>query len=753
MFGEFCPAVALYSADQVVEIVSSTVHLARPSTAVPRRTDRQNEEQLKLFAAMAESILQRRSWILPSHLMAAYSHWERWHGGKLVRKRLLNNLHIFVERVSDMMQEIGLRHSQRIRTEMGSGTVVGVAYGVMWIELDGTNLVWFDDIDILPGGYDFDEQEGDCSDAEQSVNCSLDFRTFADLVDAGGWNASMDQQLVASLERLAAAAQTSVWAVDAATVLDHFRTVQHLLSKEVMKDHALLQKWGIAGPKRKAVLARIAFLRVFNHLAEQFNCQLLGNADMLSCDELEYESRDQCDKESLLFIRGCQRQSVTTVVGEHSAATNGSSSSSSSSNSSSNSQCRRHHDHIPQPCPVCRAASAAAHAHNPIGASLLRLRQLIFRETKMNLWLRAVERTATHPARADDEYDYPEELPQIQLNRFRCSRARDQLVEARARGESGPMLHHYRELAMQHSLFEQLWSELRELPTKALRISYVHPMDDHQARTFRVRFENEGADDYGGPYREVFENICAELQNTWKESQRHVDCLLPLLLPSPNMREQVGDETHSFVLLPGRLPLRVRDQYKFFGQFIGMALRSRLLLPLRLCQFIWQLLVQEEPTTQDIASYDTATADKLRYLLELQEIVRQGDHEQIEDAARTLADVTWTTTRADGVEIPLRPDGSSWQVTVADLESYLQSVVQFKREEFSDGVECVREGLASVIPACAFALLSWQELQELVCGASSIDIDFLAANTEYDEDGTHATACSCVQTSARVFCC
>ena len=37
-------------------------------------------------------------------------------------------------------------------------------------------------------------------------------------------------------------------------------------------------------------------------------------------------------------------------------------------------------------------------------------------------------------------------------------------------------------------------------------------MDDGQERAFKVKFEGEGVDDYGGPYREIFSQVAAEVQ-------------------------------------------------------------------------------------------------------------------------------------------------------------------------------------------------------------------------------------------------
>lgn len=49
--------------------------------------------------------------------------------------------------------------------------------------------------------------------------------------------------------------------------------------------------------------------------------------------------------------------------------------------------------------------------------------------------------------------------------------------------------------------------------------------------TVQVKFAGESADDYGGPYREVFTVLCSELQD---------DQVLPLLLQTPNGQHNLG---------------------------------------------------------------------------------------------------------------------------------------------------------------------------------------------------------------------
>ena len=90
----------------------------------------------------------------------------------------------------------------------------------------------------------------------------------------------------------------------------------------------------------------------------------------------------------------------------------------------------------------------------------------------------------------------------MKINRLKAFRAR----------EAAELLHIPGSDLLSHTMFCQMWYELRQHNAEKLRISYTHPMDDGQSRTFKIKFEGEGVDDYGGPYREVFQQMFSELQ-------------------------------------------------------------------------------------------------------------------------------------------------------------------------------------------------------------------------------------------------
>ena len=115
------------------------------------------------------------------------------------------------------------------------------------------------------------------------------------------------------------------------------------------------------------------------------------------------------------------------------------------------------------------------------------------------------------------------------------------------------------------SMLGQAMARLHFQDPERLRLGYTHPMDDGQQRAFKVKFEGEGVDDYGGPYRECFAQFAQELQATNDNasgfgigvsrasagtSAAANSCVLPLLTPSANRRSGTGANKDGFVLDP-----------------------------------------------------------------------------------------------------------------------------------------------------------------------------------------------------------
>ena len=85
------------------------------------------------------------------------------------------------------------------------------------------------------------------------------------------------------------------------------------------------------------------------------------------------------------------------------------------------------------------------------------------------------------------------------------------------------------------------------------------------SQILRVNFSGEGSIDAGGPYRETLTNICKELMSS----------ILPLLIPTPNNKNNHGQYRECWMINPSATSPIHLEMFKFFGFFIGLAIRSQ----------------------------------------------------------------------------------------------------------------------------------------------------------------------------------
>lgn len=349
-----------------------------------------------------------------------------------------------------------------------------------------------------------------------------------------------------------------------------------------------------------------------------------------------------------------------------------------------------------------------------LSSQLAAIRGCIFWTTKQSIISELLDRTATRPQKADDDYDYPEELPQILLNRPRA---------AAASCKEDP------EVRLGASMFGQAFDELHFLDHHILRIGYSHPMDDGQERAFKAKFEGEGVDDYGGPYRECFSQFAAELQATRKAGST-IETVLPLLIPSPNWQHAMGQVRDKLIVAPkltqksdgnGTNPIYL-EMYNFFGQLLGIAMRSKALTRFDFPELVWKALVGEELSWHDLEEIDSSVYS----------LICQLKSKSVDEAF--LAELSFATTLSNGENVVLTGGNEDTLVCADNVGCFLTSLIHTRLYESEEELLAIRDGLLTVIPAAVLSLLCWHELELRICGRSGIDIDLLEANTEYDDD-------------------
>ena len=100
--------------------------------------------------------------------------------------------------------------------------------------------------------------------------------------------------------------------------------------------------------------------------------------------------------------------------------------------------------------------------------------------------------------------------------------------------------------------------------------------------------------DYGGPFRDSMTNIAKELESN----------ILPLLIKSPNNRNEHGSCRDCFILNGASKSPTHLEMYKFFGGLIAYGIMSKSPVPFNLAPIIWKQLLGETPTIEDLNDFD-----------------------------------------------------------------------------------------------------------------------------------------------------
>lgn len=378
----------------------------------------------------------------------------------------------------------------------------------------------------------------------------------------------------------------------------------------------------------------------------------------------------------------------------------------------------------------------------PCGARRFRhLRRLMFSQTKIAFWDSVLEATTSVTPLHQDEYEDPKEIKSLRINRVKATKSR--LASISSPSER-----------LKQSVFGQLHREMRSWPSTSFRRSYIGKGHGGQRRAFKVKFIGEGVNDYGGPYRALFEQVVDELQcdTVTTGGRKPIEkCLLPLLIPSPNKVAEVGVHQDKFVLStsPATAPIN-QELMKFFGKLLGTAVRHNLNVALDLSHTVWFPLVRlplQRVHLETVDSLVTSNLEEVERIGSSLESTLNSENNTVNTTADSYqpeewADLTFSCYLPDGSRMQLVPGGQEIPVNLSNWKTYVSLVEQFRLQESAAMFRVLRDGLASVIPAELFPLFSPSELQYIVSGHNHVDIDLIRQTTEYEDIDSNSSLVS-----------
>jgi alpha-tubulin suppressor-like RCC1 family protein len=234
-------------------------------------------------------------------------------------------------------------------------------------------------------------------------------------------------------------------------------------------------------------------------------------------------------------------------------------------------------------------------------------------------------------------------------------------------------------------------------------------------KMFNVTFVGEASIDAGGPYREALTQACTELQSS----------AVPLFIPSPNQKNESGLFREKWVINPSAKSTTHLEMYRIFGGLIGYAIRTGEFLNMDLPSIFWKQILEAPLERKDLEHID-------RYTIQcLDDIINIHKKGVTADSFSFYVDQKFTTCLSDGSEVEVVPEGRNIELTYQDRVKYCELVEKIRFEESKIQILAIRSGLQQVIPVGLLKLLSWKELETLVCGKPIMDIELLKENSVY----------------------
>ena len=265
----------------------------------------------------------------------------------------------------------------------------------------------------------------------------------------------------------------------------------------------------------------------------------------------------------------------------------------------------------------------------------------------------------------------------------------------------------------------QAFKQMGEISPSLLRPQ--KPKGTEPFISFEIVFKGEHVMGEGGPYRQFFSDISAELQPVFTTHQEQTDNKrLNLFISSPNRVNDIGDFREKFVINPSKKTSFYLQLYEFIGLLMGCAFRTKVFLSLNLPTLFWKKMVGQTVTEEDIEEIDKGIYELVKYF-------RTCTQEDLEDNIFQ----NFTVLLSDTSSWELIPGGKNIRVTHENKEEFIQKVLEARFTEADVQINAIKTGFTKIVPEVLLHCLNARDLEKRVCGKNVIDFNLLKKHTRY----------------------
>ena len=283
----------------------------------------------------------------------------------------------------------------------------------------------------------------------------------------------------------------------------------------------------------------------------------------------------------------------------------------------------------------------------------------------------------------------------IKINRFKATNFKEEYNEKKIP-----------DTYLNKTIFGQLFHSLGDLTAKKF-------LKDKGKKLFKVDLGEENAIDQGGPYSEILSDICDELQSDY----------IQLFIKTPNNKNNEGELRDRYIINPNCNNIIEKKAFEFIGKLMALAISSGETLNLNLHPIVWKGLLENEITFEDYKTIDINFYNRIEELKIDKSLI--SNYLEPKFAIQNL----------NGNEIELIDNGRNIDVTLENIDLYIETIQYKIMEELKDKIKYIKDGLYSAIEKNILQILNLEQFEVMVCGEIVFNIEDFKKHTTYDSKG------------------
>jgi len=204
---------------------------------------------------------------------------------------------------------------------------------------------------------------------------------------------------------------------------------------------------------------------------------------------------------------------------------------------------------------------------------------------------------------------------------------------------------------------------------------------------------------------------------------------IDILIKTPNNRINYDLLNDKYIINPNSYRSIYNEAFEFLGKLMASSISTGEFLDLNLHPVIWKNILSKEITLYDYESIDYyfyTAINNLEYISNI------SDENKKKKELEKYGELYFIIKNSNDVDIELKPEGSKIKVTIDNLKEYIDLSKSKRIKEFNNSLDYLKKGFYSVIPYDILQVLTWQQLEEMVCGTNELNIDEFKANTVYE---------------------